>query len=894
MTTGDNLVELLPAVKTVSFIRAKQPAIYVFAGGNEDAALFSVNDFSLLIDGGDEKVVPYWNLIRNYEKVSALIATRPSPESLRGIATMLQRKAVEQCSPHIGAVIANLPPESAVTGDSDVAQLIKAFYDGLLREGLKLTEAQAGTKLEPITLYEVIGEGSLRMIIMNPEKGSKELLALSAAVKNGGNVEKISAAASTAFLLVWSPADPTKKTVRILYPGACPLEKLYASLEKLKVEECLRYPEYILADKAKYVVQKSANRSRPFSARVSSKNANPPTVSSGVTKTPARPATRPSAVTHTRAPADLPRTPATTNKTMPSTKPIAKKPISRTTATTRVSHTSTAVRRVPSPTKTSPGQTSPIRKPNSPTKAAGPATNRKAVENNKSTKEAKQSEKKTDRALPLSQPEVAIKSEPNVSEASNCAKELESSASDSTNRKVMSTDEVNGNRPMSTPSESTVIASDAKLTEPSDMDFTPIHVVAPEAMSDHVPESVATQKCVPEILSNSAVVSSFSEETGKSDSHSAVIPHEDNLSGTLAPSPESSTETPCDHVIVEPAAEYQKIPDTSPVLSPHAAHIEHLDETHPAFLNNISEEVQSSDQSAKNFLNNNALFGKSSGGDICLSSAEHLPSIPSHPSVKSESGVSNVGGRDPARDIENFEEDHLNESVRQHEPILSFEESERLTIKEHISSYGPDKPGMPYDHVESDFDDEHPEDSCHTEAEKMITTKTEAPMASESSDMVHHKPPDQPESVPVSTDLPLKSHLQEVATREEAAHHTSEILPHDSVEQFETDSMSTSRIEREICQEQPTVRASVQTSDNHTENHEEIRESVQSAKIVVDSDTSTKDLRPSDLEIPDMAAVTPADPRVSDHATVSSPKHHQTPIRSPQNEDTSQALESGG
>lgn len=63
-----DLVQLLPAGHSVGSIRTRHPLMYIFSGGNEDAAFFSVNGFSILFDGGDQIDVPYWNLIRNYDK----------------------------------------------------------------------------------------------------------------------------------------------------------------------------------------------------------------------------------------------------------------------------------------------------------------------------------------------------------------------------------------------------------------------------------------------------------------------------------------------------------------------------------------------------------------------------------------------------------------------------------------------------------------------------------------------------------------------------------------------------------------------------------------------------------------------------------------------------------
>lgn len=254
-----NLLNLLPASDSVGTIRTKKPTLYVFSGGNEDAAFFTTNSFSILLDGGDEEVPPYWNLIRNYDKVSAVLTTRISSDSLRGISSILSRKAIEPCHPNIGAFLGNLPARVSIGNERDIEKMVRAIYEGLQAEDLKPIEALANSKMEPITLYEVVGEGALRMIVLNPERGSKELSALSVAMKTGENVEKLAVAACLAVLLVWHPSDPSKPTIRILYPGACPLEKLYAALEKLKGEEYLHHVEYIVANREKYASNMSLN-----------------------------------------------------------------------------------------------------------------------------------------------------------------------------------------------------------------------------------------------------------------------------------------------------------------------------------------------------------------------------------------------------------------------------------------------------------------------------------------------------------------------------------------------------------------------------------------------------------------------------------------------------------
>ncbi|VDN36793.1 unnamed protein product [Gongylonema pulchrum] len=96
MAEDADLVQLLPAGHSVGSIRSRRPLMYIFSGGNEDAAIFSVNGFTILLDGGDRKDVPYWNLIRNYDKISSAVVTRVSPNCLRGISAILMRKCMEE------------------------------------------------------------------------------------------------------------------------------------------------------------------------------------------------------------------------------------------------------------------------------------------------------------------------------------------------------------------------------------------------------------------------------------------------------------------------------------------------------------------------------------------------------------------------------------------------------------------------------------------------------------------------------------------------------------------------------------------------------------------------------------------------------------------------------
>lgn len=59
------------------------------------------------------------------------------------------------------------------------------------------------------------------MIVLNPERGSKDLSSLINALKTDENIEKFAALTSIALLLVWHPSDRTLPVSRILIPGKC-------------------------------------------------------------------------------------------------------------------------------------------------------------------------------------------------------------------------------------------------------------------------------------------------------------------------------------------------------------------------------------------------------------------------------------------------------------------------------------------------------------------------------------------------------------------------------------------------------------------------------------------------------------------------------------------------
>lgn len=111
-----------------------------------------------------------------------------------------------------------------------------------------------GIPIEPLTLFQKMGVGQLDLYILNPGKNSQEYQtfmqnwpdAVSSASKS--QTLPLTALASVCALLVWHPACPQEKVVRVLFPGVTPQAKLLQGLEKLNGLAFLQKPTVTTGD----------------------------------------------------------------------------------------------------------------------------------------------------------------------------------------------------------------------------------------------------------------------------------------------------------------------------------------------------------------------------------------------------------------------------------------------------------------------------------------------------------------------------------------------------------------------------------------------------------------------------------------------------------------------
>lgn len=103
-----DIVTALESSEVVGNIRFSHPTLYVFPGGQGDAALFGINGFNMLLDGGFSRKACFWDFVRHLDRLDAVLLTRLNNSNVSGITSVLKRKRQNAVYPQIGHFFCNI------------------------------------------------------------------------------------------------------------------------------------------------------------------------------------------------------------------------------------------------------------------------------------------------------------------------------------------------------------------------------------------------------------------------------------------------------------------------------------------------------------------------------------------------------------------------------------------------------------------------------------------------------------------------------------------------------------------------------------------------------------------------------------------------------------------
>ena len=252
LETVPNLLQNTDVIGAIPFSR---PTVNIFQGGNGVSTMFGVRGCSMLVDTGFPRRTCSWDFVRHMDYIDVVILPQIGENNVLGAKSFVERLAVGDVRTRIGQVFINAGTglaahkatgDEAVTGDCAAEQsdslllslndVSKSVVECLAKSQIMCALCVGKVPPQPLNLYHKIGFGSVDMYILNPVADSKDLKDFLASwakmPKSRGS--KLNDLVSISTVIAFKPETRGDHPVRILFPGAFPVKKLYESLDRLK------------------------------------------------------------------------------------------------------------------------------------------------------------------------------------------------------------------------------------------------------------------------------------------------------------------------------------------------------------------------------------------------------------------------------------------------------------------------------------------------------------------------------------------------------------------------------------------------------------------------------------------------------------------------------------
>ena len=190
-------------------LKITKPVLYIFPAREGDSAFFTINGYSILINGGYDRVRPcFWKFVNVLQQLDSVLITHNDSDALGGLSTFFSKKMSDnQLRPTVLTVLGNLvneiKPNNAATTAAVNAIANEISSSSLASETLSDTELildainklnvkliplvknnvstplssqslLSQNKYEHINLYYKLGQGSLDLYVLSPFATSSE------------------------------------------------------------------------------------------------------------------------------------------------------------------------------------------------------------------------------------------------------------------------------------------------------------------------------------------------------------------------------------------------------------------------------------------------------------------------------------------------------------------------------------------------------------------------------------------------------------------------------------------------------------------------------------------------------------------------------------------------